>query len=84
MHAVCVCVLVPYFSTQTCLAVIVQGVDVDLIELQRQIAVVVLKLNGFIQVPGPKCVCSSCPLCKNSKFGCQPPKEDTVACHGNY
>jgi hypothetical protein len=37
----------------THLALIVQGVDVDLIELQRQIEAVVVKLNRFIQEPGP-------------------------------
>ena len=49
-YLMCVRDVVPIL---THLAVIVQGVDVDLIELQRQIEVVVVKLNRFIEEPGP-------------------------------
>ncbi len=49
-YLMCVRDVVPIL---THLAVIVQGVDVDLIELQRQIEVVVVKLTRFIREPGP-------------------------------
>ncbi len=49
-YLMCVRDIVPIL---THLAIIVQGVDVDLIELQRQIDNVVSKLSGFIHNPGP-------------------------------
>jgi hypothetical protein len=76
-YLMCVRDIVPIL---THLAIIVQGVDIDLIELQRQIDNVILKLSGFIQNPGPNTLAFAALCTRIQTAACKPLRQSPWHC----